>query len=357
MKIVTQSVSSHLVRQLAAEVGFQLAGVASAAVTPDFGRFRDWVDRGLPGEMRYLTDHRADLRSNLNNLLANTRSVKISAGMLYVGQANSSPVSNLAGGHIAAYAEGEDYHTRSSERGNSKPSPARLTPNTPQFEWRTCVDTAPLLERSIAKQAGLGWIGKNTCLIDQQSGSYCLLGELLTTLEIEADPALDAPPPDRCGTCTRCIDACPTTAIVPSPQGGFELDARRCISYFTIELRGDVPEEHRGAIGNNVFGCDICQDVCPWNGHSAQTLHNAPLTDLAALTETEFRARFRHTAVSRAKYSGFLRNVAIAMGNSGMQQLREPLERMAGGDDELVAEHARWALACLPRLIAPTRTR
>jgi epoxyqueuosine reductase len=342
VEIVTQTVSSHLVRQLAAEVGFQLAGVASAGSAPDFDRFRGWVDRGLPGEMRYLTDHRADLRADINSLLADTKTV-ISVGMLYAGRGISSP----AVGHIAAYADGEDYHNVIRRRLETLA--ARLSEYA-EFQWRACVDTAPLLERSIARQAGLGWIGKNTCLISQEKGSYFLLGELLTTLEIAPDPALDTPPPDRCGTCTRCIDACPTTAIVPSPEGGFELDARLCISYFTIELRGAVPEQHRAAVGNNVFGCDICQDVCPWNngdGERGETVSPAQLEELASLTETEFRARFRHTAVSRAKYSGFLRNVAIAMGNSGMPDFREPLERLADSDDPLVAEHGRWALARL----------
>lgn len=343
MEIVTQSVTSHLVRQLAAEVGFQLAGVTSAAVVPDFDRFRGWVDRGLQGEMRYLADHRADVRSDMKSLLADIKSV-ISVGMLYVGQATSSP----GAAHIAAYADGEDYH--GVIRHRLETLAARLSEHAP-FEWRACVDTVPLLERSIARQAGLGWIGKNTCLINQEKGSFFLLGELLTTLEIAPDPALDVPPPDRCGTCTRCIDACPTNAIVPSPDGGFELDARRCISYFTIELRGAVPEEHRAAIGNNVFGCDICQDVCPWN--DPEKNHIIPLADLAALSKSEFHGRYRHTAVSRAKYSGFLRNVAIAMGNSGLTEFRDPLERMAAGEDALVAEHARWALERLP--LDPTR--
>ena len=342
MAIVTQRVSSHLVRELAAEVGFRLAGVTGIAAAPDFDRFRDWVDRGFAGEMRYLTDHRRDVRSDLNNLLPGAKSV-ISVGMLY---GDSEP----GVGGIARYAEGEDYHVVIRRR--LEMMAVRLSEHA-QFEWRACVDTAPLLERSVAREAGLGWIGKNTCLIDQKSGSFFLLGELLTTLEIETDPALDAPPPDRCGTCTRCIDACPTTALVPSPQGGFELDARLCISYFTIELRDAVPPEHRAAIGNNVFGCDICQDVCPWNRRTpGEEPAPAELGELAALTEAEFRSRFRHTAVSRAKYSGFLRNVAIVMGNSGNEEFHEPLERLAASEDRLVADHARWGL---DRLDALTR--
>jgi epoxyqueuosine reductase len=285
--------------------------------------------------MRYLTDHRAEVRADLENLLPGVKSV-ISVGMLY----------GRSGGGIAGYAHGEDYHA--VIRRGLEALAARLS-EFARFEWRACVDTAPLLERSVAREAGLGWIGKNTCLISQEKGSYFLLGELLTTLEIETDAALDAAPPDRCGTCTRCIDACPTRAIVPSAEGGFELDARACISYFTIELRGPVPEEYRAAIGGNVFGCDICQDVCPWNRGAAEGAGGASLEELAGLTEAEFRGRFRGTTVSRAKYGGFLRNVAIAMGNSGCGDFREALERLAGSEDSVVAEHARWGLARLSR--------
>jgi epoxyqueuosine reductase len=290
--------------------------------------------------MRYLTDHRAEVRSDPHHLLPGVKSI-ISVGMLY---GESEPGLKPQAG-IARYAWGEDYHA--VIRGRLETLAARLLESA-QFEWRACVDTAPLLERSVARQAGLGWIGKNTCLINQEMGSFFLLGELLTTLEIEPDPTLDAPPPDRCGTCTRCIDACPTDAIVPSPLGGFELDARLCISYFTIELRGPVPEQHRAAIGNNVFGCDICQDVCPWNrSAAAEAGYAVPLGELAVLTETEFRYRYRHTAVSRAKYAGFLRNVAIAMGNSGLERFRAPLTRLAACGDPLIAEHASWALGQL----------
>jgi epoxyqueuosine reductase len=289
------------------------------------------VDRGLAGEMRYLTDHRADVRADLNRLLPGVQSV-ISVGMLYGEKQPAWP-------GIARYAQGEDYHA--VIRRGLEALANRLSPYAP-FDWRACVDTAPLLERSVAREAGLGWIGKNTCLISEPLGSFFLLGELLTTLEIDPDPMLDAPPPDRCGTCTRCIDACPTSAIIPSPDGGFELDARRCISYFTIEQRGPITEEHRAATGTNVFGCDICQDVCPWNRHEA--IPPAPVAELVVPAEDEFRERYRHTAVSRARYRGFLRNIAIAMGNSGLEKFREPLERLAQSEDPLVAEHAAWGL-------------
>ena len=199
--------------------------------------------------------------------------------------------------------------------------------------------------------AGLGWIGRNTCLINQWGGSWFFLGELLVSFEIAPDTG---PPPDRCGTCTRCIDACPTQAIVPA-GAGWTLDSRLCISYLTIELRGAMPEELRGGVGGHVFGCDICQDVCPWNRRAPVTADAAyqathfapPLEKLAAVTEEEFRSMFAGTPVTRAKYSGFLRNVATAMGNRGLEQYRAPLQKLAQSADPLVSEHARWALALL----------
>ncbi len=342
-------INRRIVCDLAAECGFDLAGVAQAGQPPDFARFRDWADRGLAGEMRYLTDHRADARASFEGILPGTRSV-ICVGVLYNGpEPYSTSISDPQRAWIARYAWGEDYHTRI--RRQLEALATRLAAIEP-FVWRACVDTAPILERSLAHQAGLGWIGKNTCLINQRLGSWFFLGELLTTLELEPD----VPPPDRCGTCTRCIHACPTSAIVPSPQGGFELDARMCISYFTIELRGTIPERHREAIGNNVFGCDICQDVCPWNRKSPRTVVEAdsewlapPLERLAALSPDEFKSMFRSTAVSRTKDSGFLRNVAVAMGNSGLEKFVEPLRLLVQSDDVLVRQHAAWALARLER--------
>jgi epoxyqueuosine reductase len=219
------------------------------------------------------------------------------------------------------------------------------------FEWKVCVDTAPLLERSYARQAGLGWIAKNTCLINQAMGSWFFLGELLLSLELPPDE----PPPDRCGTCTRCIDACPTQAIVPTGLAGgpnWALDSRLCISYFTIELRGAPPEELRPATGRHVFGCDICQDVCPWNRRAPVSgepafaaSHFAPaLEKLAALSEDEFRDLFRASPIARARYTGFLRNVAIAMGNARDERFRAPLEKLAASAEPMVSECARWAL-------------
>ena len=338
---MAQRISSRIVRNLAAEIGFPLAGSVTAASLSDFDRYRNWVDRGLAGEMRYLSDRRADLRAHPSALLPEVRSV-ICVGMPYGGpEPYSTEFSDSERGWIARYAWGEDYHE--ILRRKLEALAAKLL-EIEHFTWRACVDTAPLLERSLARDAGLGWIGKNTCLINQGRGSWFLLGELLTSLDIEPG----APPPDRCGTCARCIEACPTQAIVPSPDGRFELDSRLCISYFTIELRGAIPDEQRDRIGSNVFGCDICQEVCPWNrrrGPAGETREaGVPLEKMAGLSESEFRAIFRGTAVTRAKYAGFLRNVAIAMGNSGLAKFAEPLEKLAASADPNLAEHARWAL-------------
>jgi len=343
---VLPSISSHVVRDLAAECGFALAGVAAPFPVPDFARFRDWVDRGLAGEMRYLTDHRADVRNDPAHLLPGVKSV-ICVGMLYGGpEPYSTEFSDPERAWIARYAWGEDYH------GVVRAKLDRLAGKlleVEMFRWRSCVDTAPISERSFARRAGLGWIGKNTCLINQKVGSWFFLGELLTTLEL----APDAPPPDRCGTCTRCIDACPTEAIIPSAQGQFELDAKLCISYFTIELRGAIPDVNRVAVGQNVFGCDICQDVCPWNARPRRSddkpneLFAPPLERMASLTESEFMQMFHGTPVTRTKYRGFLRNIAVAMGNAGLEKFRAPLAKLAASEDALVAEHARWGLSRL----------
>jgi epoxyqueuosine reductase len=298
---------------LARECGFELAGVAAALPAGDRTRYYDWVAAGHAGEMRYLTDHRAEVRDDPRNLLPSAKSI-ICVGKLYETPfPHTTEFHDPERGWISRYAWGDDYHD--VLRRGLRQLDSRLRERHPEMESRICVDTAPLLERSYARLAGLGWIGKNTCLINQQQGSWFFLGELLVSVEI----APDVPPPDRCGTCTRCIDACPTDAI---PAGG-GLDATKCISYFTIELRGPMPED--AGIGEHIFGCDICQDVCPWNGRAPVTSdpafaprHFAPrLDEMAALTEEQFREMFRGTPVTRARYEGFLRNVARASGGSG----------------------------------------
>ena len=299
------------IRELARRSGFELAGVAAAVPAEDRERYHAWVADGRAGRMGYLTDHRAAVRDDPRNLLPSARSV-ICAGKLYqTPWPHSTRFHDEDCAWISRYAWGDDYHDV-LRRGLEHLDGLIRESAGSEYESRICVDTAPLLERSYARLAGLGWIGRNTCLINQAQGSWFFLGELLVSLEI----APDAPPPDRCGTCTRCIDACPTAAIPPG--GG--LDAQRCISYFTIELRGPIPEEYHAGIGHHVFGCDICQDVCPWNRRAPVSgdpafapRHFAPrLDEMAALTEEQFRAMFRGTPVTRAKYEGFLRNVRLA---------------------------------------------
>ena len=347
---------AETVKKLAQECGFELAGIAAAEpISGDFARYESWVHAGMAGKMGYLTDRRADLRRDPRNLLAGARSI-ICVGKLYNTQSRSpyhvescppgsdTPPAAEGRGIISRYARGRDYHD--VMRAALEELAHKLLA-IEAFEWRVCVDTAPILERSYARQAGLGWIGRNQCLINEPLGSWFFLGELLVSLDI----APDSPPPPRCGTCRRCIEACPTAAIVPSG-----IDATLCISYFTIELRAAVPPEHRAAIGPHVFGCDICQDVCPWNRRAPITADPAfeprefapPLEKLAALSESEFRDLFRGTAIKRARYTGFLRNVAVAMGNTRLAQFRAPLERLAASADAVVASHARWALTKLP---------
>jgi epoxyqueuosine reductase len=308
------------VKELALDCGFELAGVATAVPLPEADFYQEWVRRGMAGEMRYLTDRRGDMRSDPRTLLPSARSI-VCVGKLYNGpQPYSTRFGELERAWISRYAWGADYHD--VLRRGLEQLAARLQASTEKpFEWKIAVDTAPLLERAYARQAGLGWIGKNTCLIREGAGSWFFLGELLVSLALEPD----SPPPDRCGTCTQCIEACPTGAIVATggEQPAWALDSRRCISYLTIELRGPVPDALQPGMGRQVFGCDICQDVCPWNREAPVTAEPAfqarnfapPLEKLAALSAEEFREMFAGTPVERSRYEGFRRNVAIAVAN------------------------------------------
>jgi len=338
------------IKTLALDCGFDLAGIASAAPVREAGYYGRWVADEMAGEMLYLTGRRAALRNDPRRLMPSVRSI-LCVGKLYNGPQPYS--TQLGGGDLAwisRYAWGEDYH-QVLRRGLAGVVDGLRAAWPAAFEWKICVDTAPLLERAYARHAGLGWIAKNTCLINQAMGSWFFLGELLLSLDLAPDQA----PPDRCGSCTRCIDACPTRAIVPTGlvEGpDWALDARLCISYFTIELRGAVPEEARQDIGRHVFGCDICQDVCPWNRRAPTTQEAAfapahfapPLDKLAALSEDEFREMFRSSPIPRARYAGFLRNVAIAMGNARQEKFRAPLEKLAAAPEPVVAESACWGL-------------
>ena len=312
-----------LVKQLAWECGFELAGIASATPLAEAAWYQEWVGRGYGGEMHYLAGQRAGVRTDPRRLLPTARSI-ICLGKLYNRpEPYSTGFAEPGRAWISRYAWGEDYH-RVLGKGVKRLA-ARLRETCGRlFDWKACVDTSPLLERAYARRAGLGWIGKNSCLINQGMGSWFFLAELLVSLEIEPDQ----PPPDRCGSCTRCIDACPTTAIISTGRTdgpAYTLDSNRCISYLTIELRGDIPDESRPAMGRHVFGCDICQDVCPWNRKAPVTgdpafraVHFAPrLNTLEGLDADGFRRLFGGTTIVRTGPGGLRRNVAVALGNAG----------------------------------------
>ena len=342
---------SLLLRRLCSEAGFDSSGIAAVRAEdwPELGYFEQWIAQGRAGEMEYLKqrDEQGRLkRASLGRAAPWAKSVVVAARNYNAPHPYSTESADPARGWISRYAWTADYHD--SMLKSLRQVEARLQEEVaaqhPDFRSWCYVDTGPLVERVYAKYAGIGWIGKNTCIIDQKLGSYLFLGVMLTSLEL----ASGLPAPDRCGTCTRCIDACPTQAITEA----YKLDSRRCIAYLTIEKRGIIPEELRAGIGRHVFGCDICQDVCPWNHDSPRAsgsevrdgLVNPALEWLAAMSEEDFRQTFRGTPVKRAKYAGLRRNTAIAMGNSGDERFIPALERMAAEDDPVVAEHASWAL-------------
>jgi len=421
---------SLTIKQRALQIGFDLAGIAPLSAWHDLEFARRWIERGYNGEMRYLANPQ---RQDPRRVLSSVKSV-VCVGLIYN---TSLPYSTEVGGQksearfpdtelrhpapdtprawISRYAWGQDYHE--VMRARLEQLRKALEELAPGAETRVYVDTGPLAERAFSRLSGIGWMGKNTCLINEEKGSWFFLGVILTSLEMEPD----LPAPDRCGSCTACLEACPTGALVEP----YVMDASRCISYFTIELKGAIPEAFRARIGANVFGCDICQDVCPWNsrqlsvvssqsksatsappaGRPAITndpafqpmtvairraptenamrpnqetadgrrrttddlpgqadarasnfqfpvsdfkfpfsLFNPPLEALAALTEDDFRRLFAHSAIKRAKYRGWLRNLCVAMGNSGERRFVLWLERLAQHPDPILREHAVWAL-------------
>ena len=347
------SVSNDEIKRLAAEAGFDLAGIAGVADKAEHHFFPQWIADGRAGEMRYLEarNETGELkRASLSNVAPWARSVVVCALNYNTGEPYSTHAGATTQGWISRYAWSQhDYHEvvlgklRALEVGllgicEQQKMPAPRT-------W-CYVDTGPVIERIFAQYAGIGWIGKNTCILNEHLGSWLFLGIMLTSLALTPD----LPPPDRCGSCTRCLDACPTDAF-PAP---YQLDATRCISYLTIEKRGTIPEELRFGMGRQVFGCDICQDVCPWNREAPLTktpelqpraaLVNPDLGWLAGLSAEEFREVFRGSPVKRARFTGLRRNVAIALGNSDEERFLPVLEELSRDEDETVAEHARWAL-------------
>jgi epoxyqueuosine reductase len=295
-------------------------------------------------------------RASLARVAPWARSIVVCANNYNTDQPYSTKVQDPSRGWISRYAwSREDYHEAVLRRLQQVEVALRdnVAASETQVITRSYVDTGPIVERVFAKYAGVGWIGKNTCIINQKIGSWLFLGVILTSLELTPD----VPAPDRCGTCTRCIEACPTDAILAP----YQLDSNRCISYLTIEKRGSVPEELRAGMGRHVFGCDICQDVCPWNRKAPVTnapefspregLVNPALDWLAEMSAEEFRETFRGSPIRRAKRSGLRRNAVIAIGNSGKRQFLPLLEKLVLDEDESVSESARWAIERLRNLL------
>jgi len=353
---------AHDLKNLALEAGFDLAGIAGVADTPEHEFFPGWIAEQRAGEMKYLESRNAEgelKRASLANAAPWARSVLVCALNYNTAEPYSTHAGTPSQGWISRYAWSQrDYHDVVLEKLRAVEAQllALCTKRELPAPRTWCyVDTGPVIERVVAKYAGIGWIGKNTCMLNQQLGSWLFLGVMLTSLELTPD----LPPADLCGSCTRCLDACPTNAF-PAP---YQMDATRCIAYLTIELRGSIPEELRPGIGRQVFGCDICQDVCPWNREAPATtlpqmqarpkLVNPDLEWLARLTPEEFRETFRGSPIKRAKRSGLLRNVAIAMGNSGEKRFVEILQQLSQDEDPIVVEHARWALERLEKTPTP----
>lgn len=354
--------SGHLtmvIKEEARRLGFSLAGITTAEPPPHVEIFEHWLEAGRNGVMAYMSTERARLRrADPRQILPGCRSILV-LGMRYSDQ---EPIETVPEGHdrgqVAAYAWGDDYHDVLADRLRSlmdfiEAQVGRQVAN----RWYT--DTGPVLEHDLAQRAGLGWIGKNTCLIDPQSGSYYLLSEILLDLELDFDPPFS---PDYCGSCTRCLEACPTHCILVDRT----IDARQCISYLTIELKDPIPVDLRQPIGNWVFGCDICQQVCPWNQrfakldeahhlaiesifHPRQDVQRPRLLLEIALSPEQFNHKFKGNPVKRARRGGYLRNVAVAIGNqyAGQQNAEAVLalgKALREDKEPLVRGHAAWAL-------------
>ena len=334
------------VRALAREFGFQRCGISGIELAKDEAHLRDWLAKGLYGSMEWMARH-GDKRTRPDELVPGTLRV-ISVGLDY-GRNDSEEVWNtLAEGeraYVARYALGRDYHKLMRQRLQKLAE--RIQQEVGPFGHRVFVDSAPVLERALARDAGLGWIGTHTCLIDKNGGSWFFLGEIYVDLPLP----IDLPAEAHCGTCTRCLDICPTQAFVAP----YRLDARRCISYLTIEHEGAIPEDLRKPMGNRIFGCDDCQLVCPWNKFAKRhdepdfrarnDLDTATLPQLFAWTEQEFMQRTEGSAIRRSGHERWLRNIAVALGNApGSDTVLNALASRRDDGSALVREHVAWAL-------------
>jgi epoxyqueuosine reductase len=335
------------VRVLARELGFQRCGISGISLDEDEAHLRDWLAKGLYGSMQWMARH-GDMRARPQELIPGTIRV-ISVGLDYGRNDDNAAWATLEDGeraYVARYALGRDYHKLMRQRLQTLAD--RIQQEVGPFGHRVFVDSAPVLERALARNAGLGWIGKHTCLIDKDGGSWFFLGEIYVDLPLP----VDAPASAHCGTCTRCIDICPTQAIIAP----YRLDARRCISYLTIEHEGSIPEDLRPAMGNRIFGCDDCQLVCPWNKFAKRTdepdfrarnqLDTATLPQLFAWSEAEFLSRTEGSAIRRSGHERWLRNIAVALGNAPpTPEVMRSLASRQDDESDLVREHVSWAMA------------
>jgi epoxyqueuosine reductase len=334
------------IKRWAREAGFQRVGIAGIGLADEERRLLEWLDRGRHGAMDYMARHGTN-RSRPDALVPGTLRV-VSVGLDYLPDAAdmAATLDDPSRAYVSRYALGRDYHKLMRNRLQKLAD--RIAGEIGPFGYRAFTDSAPVLEKPLARNAGLGFVGKHTNLIDTEGGSWFFLGELYTDLPLP----VDAPASAHCGTCTRCIEACPTQAIV----GPFELDARRCISYLTIELRESIPEDLRPLLGNRIYGCDDCQLVCPWNKFAKLSvepdfavrhgLDRASLVELFAWTEDEFLRRTEGSAIRRIGHAQWLRNIAVALGNAPRSpEVVVALESRASHPSALVREHVQWALA------------
>ena len=342
--------TSSAIKRQALALGFDLCGVARADDFQELHSLREWLDRGYAGEMAYLA-RSAERRMDVRHVLPSARSVIVAAIFYNTDRPYSTEATSAASAQISRYAWGEDYHEIAGGALQRLLAWMRAESDAP-FDAKSYVDTGPVQERVYAQHAGIGWIGKNACLINPELGSWLFLSEIIVSLALEPDE----PGTDHCGTCTLCLEACPTGALV---EPGV-LDATRCISYLTIEVKGAVPDAHRSDIGAHVYGCDVCQEVCPWNQRPAVSARGEwlpraefdrpALVDLWRASDERLRAALRGSAMTRARLAGIRRNVAVAIGNSGRAEMAaafdepdEDTRRSPSKQDPMVREHVEWA--------------
>ena len=343
----TPSASTAGLKAEAMRLGFDAVGIAPAVAPPGYEAYREWLRQGFAAEMDYMYRHEA-ARAHPNSILEGVLSV-VMVALVYGRREEDAPEPTR--GKVARYARGDDYHDVLWSKLGKLLDWVRL--EFPGAKGRAVADTAPLLERDYARLGGLGWFGKNTLLINRKLGSFTVLGALLVDCELDYDPPHEA---SHCGTCTRCLDACPTSAF----DGPYRLDATKCLSYWTIEHRGPIPEPITDRLDGWAFGCDVCQDVCPWNrkaadGHeprlqTRQEWLNPDLIDWLRTDPAEFRRRLKGTALSRARRAGLVRNAALILGSRLVEEARPELANLIDDEDEGVREAARWALARLDGL-------